>query len=56
MVFLLDSIVATYNAMQQLLLGEQDSAAFSHGQTYEQLDKGETGRLGKEEEKPRKRT
>jgi uncharacterized protein YbjT (DUF2867 family) len=44
----LDSIVATYNAMQQLLPGEeQDSAALAMGQTYEQLDKGETGRLGK---------
>jgi uncharacterized protein YbjT (DUF2867 family) len=44
----LDSIVATYNAMQQLIPGEeQDSAALAMGQTYEQLDKGETGRLGK---------
>jgi uncharacterized protein YbjT (DUF2867 family) len=44
----LDSIAATYAAMQQLLPGEeQDSAALAMGQTYEQLDKGETGRLGK---------
>jgi hypothetical protein len=33
--------------MQQLLPGEkQDAAALAMGQTYEQLDKGETGRLG----------
>jgi hypothetical protein len=34
--------------MQQLLPGErQDSAALAMGQTYEQLDKGEVGRLGR---------
>jgi uncharacterized protein YbjT (DUF2867 family) len=44
----LESIAATYTAMQQLLPGEQqNSAALAMGQTYEQLDKGETGRLGK---------
>lgn len=44
----LDSLVATYNAMQQLLPGEeQDSAALAMGQTYEELDAGKTGRLGK---------
>jgi hypothetical protein len=38
---------ATYSIMQQLLPGErQDAAALAMGQTYEQLDKGETGRLG----------
>lgn len=44
----LESIAATYTAMQQLLPGEQqDSAALAMGQTYEQLDSGTTGRLGK---------
>lgn len=44
----MDSIAATYVAMQQLLPGEkQDSAALAMGQTYEQLDKGQVGRLGK---------
>jgi len=39
---------ASYNAMQQLLPGEkQDAAALAMGQTYEQLDKDEIGRLGK---------
>jgi hypothetical protein len=34
--------------MQQLLPGErQDAAALAMGQTYEQLDEGKTGRLGK---------
>jgi uncharacterized protein YbjT (DUF2867 family) len=38
---------AMYAVMQQLLPGEkQDAAALAMGQTYEQLDKGETGRLG----------
>ncbi|KAG7363063.1 NAD-dependent epimerase/dehydratase [Nitzschia inconspicua] len=38
---------AMYAIMQQLLPGEkQDAAALAMGQTYEQLDKGETGRLG----------
>ena len=43
-----DGLLATYAAMQQLLPGEkQDSAALAMGQTYEQLDKDEEGRLGK---------
>ena len=43
-----DIAYATYTTMQQLLPGElQDSAALAMGQTYEQLDKGEMGRLGK---------
>ena len=38
---------ATYAIMQQLLPGEkQDASQLAMGQTYEQLDKGETGRLG----------
>lgn len=42
-----EAIGATYNLMQQLLPGErQDAAALAMGQTYEQLDKGTTGRLG----------
>lgn len=42
-----ETVAATYYCMQQLLPGEQqDSAALAMGQTYEQLDKGETGRLG----------
>jgi len=46
-----DVVVATYGLMQQLLPGEkQDAAALAMGQTYEQLDKDETGRLGKREE------
>jgi len=37
----------TYNMLQQVLPGEkQDAAALAMGQTYEQLDVGETGRLG----------
>lgn len=40
-------IEAAYAFAQQLLPGErQDAAALAMGQTYEQLDKGETGRLG----------
>lgn len=40
-------IEAMYAVAQQLLPGErQDAAALAMGQTYEQLDKGETGRLG----------
>jgi uncharacterized protein YbjT (DUF2867 family) len=40
-------VEAIYTVMQQLLPGErQDAAALAMGQTYEQLDKGETGRLG----------
>lgn len=43
-----DAVFATYTAMQQLLPGvQQDAAALAMGQTYEQLDKGATGRLGK---------
>lgn len=42
-----ETVEATYFLMQQLLPGErQDSAALAMGQTYEQLDKGEEGRLG----------
>mmetsp|Transcript_19302 Transcript_19302/g.41911 ORF Transcript_19302/g.41911 Transcript_19302/m.41911 type:complete len:403 (-) Transcript_19302:308-1516(-) len=38
---------ATYAICQQLLPGEkQDAAQLAMGQTYEQLDKDETGRLG----------
>lgn len=37
----------TYNLVQQFLPGEeQDSASLAMGQTYEQYDEGETGRLG----------
>jgi len=44
----LESVAATYAAMQQLLPGEkQDAAALAMGQTYEQLDEGKVGRLGK---------
>jgi len=40
-------VEAMYSLQQQLLPGEkQDAAALAMGQTYEQLDKGETGRLG----------
>lgn len=43
----LDVILSTYTTLQQLLPGEsQDSAALAMGQTYEQLDKDEVGRLG----------
>ena len=43
----LESIAATYATMQQLLPGEtQNAAALAMGQTYEQLDRGEQGRLG----------
>lgn len=42
-----DAVEMTFNLLQQLLPGEkQDAAALAMGQTYEQLDKGETGRLG----------
>jgi len=41
------TLSCTYSAMQQLLPGEtQDAAALAMGQTYEELDEGETGRLG----------
>jgi len=40
-------VEAMYSIAQQLLPGErQDAAALAMGQTYEQLDKGEVGRLG----------
>jgi len=40
-------VQAAYNIAQQLLPGErQDAAALAMGQTYEQLDQDETGRLG----------
>lgn len=42
---------ATYAIMQQLLPGEKQVASeLAMGQTFEQLDKGETGRLGKKGE------
>lgn len=41
------SDAATYSVLQQLLPGEeQDSAGLAMGQTYEQYDKKEEGRLG----------
>ena len=40
-------LMATYSAMQQLLPGEkQQPEKLAMGQTYEQLDKSEVGRLG----------
>ncbi len=46
-----DVVRATYAIMQQLLPGEkQDASQLAMGQTFEQLDKGETGRLGKKGE------
>ncbi|GKY93255.1 hypothetical protein MPSEU_000293200 [Mayamaea pseudoterrestris] len=42
-----ESVAASYAILQQLLPGEkQNSAALAIGQTYEQLDRGETGRFG----------
>jgi uncharacterized protein YbjT (DUF2867 family) len=42
-----ESVAATYTILQQLLPGEkQTSADLAMGQTYEQMDRGETGRLG----------
>ena len=42
-----DEVDATYAIMQQLVPGEQLAPQkLAMGQTYEQLDKGETGRLG----------
>ncbi|CAE8615506.1 unnamed protein product [Polarella glacialis] len=42
------AVTATYHVLQQLLPGEkQDSAGLAMGQTYEQIDVGEVGRLGK---------
>jgi len=44
----IETLSATFATMQQLLPGEkQDAKALAMGQTYEQLDKGETGRFGK---------
>lgn len=43
----LPKVRARYELLQQLLPGEvQDAAALAMGQTYEQLDQGEEGRLG----------
>lgn len=43
----MEALYATYCNLQQLLPGEkQDAAALAMGQTYEQYDKDETGRLG----------
>jgi len=43
-----DLVQLNYSLMQQLIPGEkQDAAALAMGQTYEQLDRGEEGRLGK---------
>ena len=42
-----DTLACTYATMQQLLPGEkQDASALAMGQTYEQLDRDEEGRLG----------
>jgi hypothetical protein len=42
-----EEVAASFAIMQQLLPGErQDAAALAMGQTYEQLDAGEKGRLG----------
>ena len=42
------AVTATYQVLQQLLPGEKQAAnELAMGQTYEQLDKGETGRFGK---------
>lgn len=42
-----DALATSYSLLQQLLPGEtQDAAALAMGQTYEQLDKNEVGRLG----------
>jgi len=44
----LHAVLTTYTTLQQLLPGEtQDAAALAMGQTYEQLDKNEQGRLGR---------
>ncbi len=43
-----DLIKTNYHTLQQLLPGErQDAAALAMGQSYEQLDRGQEGRLGK---------
>ncbi len=42
-----DAVRVTYALLQQLLPGEkQDAARLAMGQTYEQLDRDERGRLG----------
>jgi len=42
-----EAVLATYGVLQQLLPGEkQRPDQLAMGQTYEQLDRGETGRLG----------
>ena len=54
-----DVVRATYALMQQLIPGEkQEPQSLAMGQTYEQLDKEEEGRLGKRgtEAAPIKRT
>jgi len=41
-------VTAQYVVLQQLLPGElMEANALAMGQTYEQLDRGETGRLGR---------
>ena len=43
-----EEIESSYLVLQQLLPGEsQDAAALAMGQTYEELDAGEIGRLGR---------
>ena len=43
-----EALLATYSMLQQLLPGEvQDAVQLAMGQTYEQLDKNEVGRLGR---------
>jgi uncharacterized protein YbjT (DUF2867 family) len=43
-----EALLATYHILQQMLPGErQNSAALAMGQTYEQLDTDQVGRLGK---------
>lgn len=43
-----DAVTAQYVVLQQLLPGElMEANALAMGQTYEQLDRGETGRLGR---------
>ena len=42
-----EEVYTSYSLMQQFLPGEsQDAASLAMGQTYEQLDNNETGRLG----------
>jgi uncharacterized protein YbjT (DUF2867 family) len=43
-----EALLATYHVLQQILPGErQNAAALAMGQTYEQLDTDQVGRLGK---------